>query len=72
LICKNDANVFDGQNEPFQVNGRIAFVGVARLYNLCGLPPVWRIDSKESLGDALRKLMPCGHFKDTEVTKMSS
>ena len=72
LICDNDADVFDDQNEPFKVNRRIAFAGIVRIYDLRSLPPVWRIDSKESLGESLRKLMPFGHFRDTEVTKMSA
>ena len=72
LICKNDADVFDDQNEPFKVNRRIAFAGVVRVYDLNSLPPIWRVDSKDSLGEALKKLMPFGQFRDTEVTKMSS
>jgi hypothetical protein len=63
LICKNDADVLDDHNEPFKVNKRIAFAGMARAYNLRSLPPVWRVDSKESLGEALKKLMPFGHFR---------
>ena len=71
LICENDDDVFDNQNEPFQVNRRIAFPTVP-IYDLSRLPSVWRVNSKESLGEALRKLMPYGDFRDTEVTKMSS
>jgi hypothetical protein len=71
LICNNDADVFDDQNEPFKVNRRIAFAGMVRIYDLRTLSAVWRIDSKESLGEALRKPIPLGHFRDTEVTKMS-
>ena len=56
----------------FQVNRRIAFPTVAMAWDLSRLPPVWRVDSKETLGEALRKIMPQGHFSDTEVTKMSS
>jgi hypothetical protein len=72
LICENDADVFDDQNEPFKVNRRIAFPTMSTVWSLDRLPPVWRVDSKETLGEALRKLMPQGHFRDTEVTKMSS
>ncbi len=72
LICENDGDVFDDQNEPFKVNRRIAFAGVVRVYDLRSLPPVWRVDSKDSLGEALKNLMPFGHFRDTEVTKMSA
>ena len=43
-----------------------------RVYDLNNLPPVWRVDSKDSLGEALKKLMPFGQFRDTEVTKMSA
>jgi hypothetical protein len=70
LICDNDADVFDDVNGPFKVKRRIAFAGMVQIYDLRSLPPVWRIDSKESLGEALRKLMPLGHFRDTEVIKM--
>jgi hypothetical protein len=62
LICDNNADVFDDQNEPFKVNRRIAFARMVRIYELRSLSPVWRIHSKESLGEALRKLMPFGHF----------
>ena len=69
LICENDADVFDDQNEPFQVNRRMVFPTVATIWGLGRFTPVWTVDSKEALGDALRKLMPQGHFRDTEVTK---
>jgi hypothetical protein len=52
LICDNNADVFDDQNEPFKVNRRIALAGMVRNYDLCILAPVWRNDSKESLGEA--------------------
>jgi hypothetical protein len=68
LICENDADDFDDQDEPFQVNRRIVFSGMVRTYDLRSLPPFWRVDSKDSLGDALKKLMPFGHLRDTEVT----
>jgi hypothetical protein len=72
LICDNDADVFDDQNERFKVNRRIDFAGMVRMYDLRSLALVWRVDNKESLVEALRKLMPHGHFRDTEVTKMSA
>jgi hypothetical protein len=56
-ICENDADVFDDQSEHFQFNRIIFFLGVARVYDLGSLPPVWGIDSKESVAHGVGDVM---------------